>query len=384
MIGGFASDEKGTEQNVQITGVTQLQLADIRNRSIGAFVQGSYKITPDLSLTLGARYSADSRQITNYLQTLAPLRLCQVQGVPIGATTIPGAQVTAEDCRRRDKATFDGISYTASLDYKIAPGILLYAKTSRGYRSGGLQQTGGTTPTGNCVTAPSVANCANFTSAADIVFAPYKPEILTDYEVGIKADLFDRLLRVNLTYYHARLKDALRGTPTQTPAGLASIIQNAAMEKVDGVEWQISLQPVKGLELFTTGAYTNARFAKYTTLTGEDRRNIDVLFSPKWQVNVGGSLTHEIDNVRLRASADYSWTDRMLATEPTAYARSHGLLNGRLAMTLIKDELEIAVFGKNLTNFRYLPFPVQLGPGLFVNGFYNTPRTLGAEMTKRF
>src|SRR5262249_35155776 len=118
------------------------------NESKAAFAQGTYKLTPTLSVTGGVRYTDDSK----HLEQRAPFD---------------------RDLRR----SFHRVNYSASINWQATPNILLYARTASGYKAGGFN--------------------------ARSVNSGFEPESLTSYEAGIKSDLLDRRLRINLTGFYA-------------------------------------------------------------------------------------------------------------------------------------------------------------------------------------
>jgi len=87
------------------------------------------------------------------------------------------------------------------LDYQADDNLLLYGSYNRGFRSGGY-------------------NIAN-TSIDE--FTLVKPERIDAFEAGVKADLFDRTLRINSSafYYNYVNQQVLRSAGRE-PAGLHS------------------------------------------------------------------------------------------------------------------------------------------------------------------
>src|SRR3546814_5502655 len=83
----------------------------------------------------------------------------------LNTTDTPGV------CAATRSGTFDYLSYTLGVDYQATDDLFLYAKTSRAYRAGGF----------------------NIRS----VGPSFEPEKVTDYELGVKADIVPRILRAN-------------------------------------------------------------------------------------------------------------------------------------------------------------------------------------------
>ena len=82
------------------------------------------------------------------------------------------------------RADYDGdrLDYRASIDYRFSPEVLVYATLSTGFKGGG--------------TNPRPFNAAQA--------RPFNPETLTNYEIGFKTDLFNRMLRFNVSAFYDR------------------------------------------------------------------------------------------------------------------------------------------------------------------------------------
>lgn len=370
VVGLYYSDEQGHEETHQVAlriisgaaGPT-LTIADVTNKSYGVFAQTSFRFTPQLSATAGIRYTHDDRRL------IARNRndlICTTLGVPLAS--LP----SVADCVRDMSLDFGRASYTASLEYRPSQDLMIYAKTSRGYRAGGLQENvGGNTP-----------------AQADVAFTPFKPETVTDYELGLKSEWFDRRLRVNLTFYHSILDDAIRNVATPVPGStaVATNAQNAAQAKVDGIEFDIMAVPFDGFELGVNGSYIDARFVSYVTPTGEDRTGIPLLFTPKWQVGAVAAYTADLPIGRWRNQIDLSYSSRQLTAENEGYRPANTTWNFRSALEVAPLDLDVALYVKNITNRRYVLWPIDLTPslGFITSSNYNPPRTIGVEVTKRF
>jgi iron complex outermembrane receptor protein len=370
ITGVYYANETGTEE-IRLTSVarvsgaaaaTGIAFADVGNKTMGVFSQASFKFTDQFSATGGIRYTKDKRRLDaqNYNQTM-----CTSLGVTLAS--IGGVDA----CHRPMRTSFSEISYTASLEYHPVRDIMLYAKTSRGYRAGGLQQA---------ANGGSVA-------LANAAFQPFQPEIVTDYEGGIKSELLDRHLRVNASYFHMKLNNAIRNVAVPVPGEtrFSTRAQNAATAKIDGVEFDITAVPVDGLELSANGAYTDARFVSYITPTGEDRTNIPLTFTPRWQLGGTVAYTADLGWGDWRNQVDVSYTGRQLASEVSAYSPAHTLWNFRSSVDIKDADLNLAVYVKNLTNRRYIVFPTEVASlGFIYDGMYNPSRIIGVEATKKF
>ena len=109
------------------------------------------------------------------------------------------------------------VAWTLGLDYKPGAETLLYAKLSRGFRSGGYQPAGGTNA---------------------LACTPFDKESALSYEAGSKLMLFERTLRLNVAAYVTKYDDIQQIAP-KIPAGSTTAISsvlNAGEATIRGVE----------------------------------------------------------------------------------------------------------------------------------------------------
>lgn len=372
VTGLYYSDEEGAEEVHQValgalTGfVPTIQKAKgIGTESIGIYAQGTYSLTEALSTTIGVRYTEDKRTMKQMNRNATT---CLSLGLPLAS--IGGAA----GCVRPMSESFDKITYTFGLEYRpwTDRDFMVYGKTSRGYRSGGLQQSAG----------------SPLQAGADLANTPYDPETVDDIEVGMKSVYLENRLLVNVAAYYSEIDDLIRNVSTPIPGttAVASGVQNAASATVQGVEWTITAIPLTGVQLNYIGSFIDAEFDDYITPTGQDRSHLPLLFTPKWRHALSGSYTHGTSFGEWRAQLDWLYTDDQLSAEEVGTVGSYALLNGRFSMLLEQHNLEIAIFGKNMTDKRYFPYPVDIisGLGFMYNGHANEPRTFGVEMNIHF
>lgn len=366
VIGGFLSREKGNERIDQVTlgGAPSVQIAeDIKTDGEAIYAQGTWHFSDKLSTTAGVRYNKDKRSLkhSNYNATT-----CLSLGMPLSSVPIA-------DCQSKNGESFDEVTYTLGLEYAPwdARDILLYAKTSRGYRSGGVQQNSGGT-------SPAVAAVAN---------QPYDPEILQDIEIGIKSTWMERRLLANISFFMSELDDMITTSQRPIPGttAVATSVLNAATANIDGIEWQVIALPAPQFELGFSGTYLDASYDKFITPTGQDRTDEDLRFVPELRYAVTAIFKNESSYGQWRSQLDWWWQDKMLTGSAGGYSEAEGILNGRISLFLNKKDVEVALYGKNLADNRYWVFPNGIGSlGFTYNGFANPPRTIGVEINVNF
>ena len=361
-------------------------------RSIAFFGQTNYHITDTVRFTLGYRYTWDARGIDQSGRNdIYGANVCAVGvtvGTPLAAYPYP--------CQNSYNANFSYPAWTAGLDWEVMSDTFLYLKTDKAFMAGGF----------NTRPVPPTVNPA------------FQPESNMDVEGGLKSDMLDHHLRTNVAIFHAWQSDVQRivnsvvienGVPTGT-----QYVQNAGKTRTYGLELEVTALPWTGMEITASGAYLHAAYVPGTffetqllpdgTAVRVDRSDETVPQAPRFTASIGATQTFQVPIGQVSAHLDYAWRDKLVYTVDTAsplqpaavqavYALqnelgvipSYGLLDGRLALNLDNPNVEIALWGKNLTNEEYYQqqFDIYQGLGL-AEDFQGDPRTFGVTFTYRF
>jgi iron complex outermembrane recepter protein len=333
--------------------------SEFTDTSNSGYAQGTYAVTSDVHATAGVRYTSESTKLTlGNRNALA----CDVQGVPP-----TGAPCTADFYN-----SFHNTSYTAGIDWQALEHLLLYAKTSTGFRAGGTNQRSN----------PAL---------------PYAPETVTDYEIGAKSEWFDQRLRANLALYHSNYKDIQRTISLYESGSLVTEVQNAASARINGVELEVTARPFRPLRLSAFTAYTDPKYNSYNgfnavgmevNLAGNSFPNVS-----RWQSGVAGTYTLNdhlgpldttVDS-SFRSTVDYVPDDHTAESAFTTTQGSYALLNARMSQEISDWNTTVSLWGKNVTNRHYFvggnDFSTSLGYAYTIPG---APATFGIEIRKRF
>ena len=325
-------------------------------KSYAAYAQADVHITRRLDLQVGGRVTHDQKR-TEFTE---------------GGTFSDGAIVGAEVIRGEFKKTKP--TYSVALNYKPVPDTLVYIKNSTGFLSGG--------------------------AVGDVLF---KPEYVRSYEAGVKSDLFSRRLRVNAAIWDARYKNlqqAQAGATVGRP-DIGALPINSGTLKARGVELEVTAQPIEPLTLGGNLGYTHEKLSDISPLLFLTQSRYKLAGVPSLTGGVYGQVVTKpvFDQATMlfRLDALYQGryraiTDPDIATNVPAFARyefspSRWLLNGRVALRDIalgnRAKVEVAAFGRNLTNNRDPNFPFPFSNILFTDG-YQEARTFGAEVILRY
>jgi iron complex outermembrane receptor protein len=272
-LGGFYFKQKSTyfsSQDIRYIGIFPLQFIqpdDINAYPKAAFAHVSWEVTKGLNLSGGIRYTDEAKQYHYFRENfdgtinaiLDPLGAANGAGSP-GALT--GAVASYKGSRW---------DWWASIDYRISPEVLVYANASTGFKGGG-------------------ANPRPFNAGQLISF---NPERLTAYEIGLKSDLLDRKLRINVSAFINKYKDIILPVsvcPTVNPAQATPCAArvNGGDADVKGFELETTFNPTKELSIDGSISYLkyDQKFLSAAAL-GAGALLSDPQASPEWKWSIG-------------------------------------------------------------------------------------------------
>ena len=333
----------------------------VRNISYALYGQGTFRLTDALSFTGGLRYSIDDRRKRQFSELTTQFVTCPV-GLDFDAT--------GTSCSAAFSRSDSALSYTAALDFRVAPDILVYAKTSRGFRAGGFNARGGADLPGG---------------------GTFGPETVTDYEGGLKSELFDRRVRFNLAGFYSRYKDIQSTLLAQNPntGQLQTFVQNAAKGRIYGFEAELQAILFEGFRLSGSVGHTNAKYLEFSDANG-DRSDETFPLVPKWTWSAAADYTRDLGFASAILHADYSYKSRVVFMRnldpPFTEAAGFGIVNARAGLDFVEQGFEIAAYARNLFNKTYVTFAIDLkSAGLGYTGQqFGQPRQYGLQGTFRF
>ncbi len=343
-------------------------------KSYSLFGQMIFRPTEQVELTAGGRWTHETKRLLEY--NVATFNAAANGfNAPVDVTKLaayPGSP--------NPRLQFNNFSPEVTLTYKPQNNLMVFASFKKGFKSGGFD--------------------AGYTAGA-ILGNPlrdqtFDPEKVTGVELGLKSELADRQIMLNLVGYWYDYKD-LQVSTFDTIAR-AYTTQNAAKARIQGVELETQYRPnsVPGLNLHASLAYNNAKFGayqadcfagqtaalgcnqtfvaspnqatppatafqlngvfgQYTTqnLTGRRLRK-----APEFSANFGGYYEFPMwDGVMFSMSTDVAYSSAYnygVTYQYFANQRAFAKLDATLRMFADNKSWEIAMIGRNLTNKRNL------------------------------
>jgi iron complex outermembrane receptor protein len=330
------------------------------NTDTAIFAEGTFDITEKLSLTVGGRQSTEDFEF----QTLNP---AEPQPPPNTIShSVEGTVRLVNGVPVQGKVDFDQFTPRVALQYQFAANVMGYVSVSEGFDGGGV----------NARFDPTLPNNG---------ILPFEGQTLQNYELGLRTDLADRRLRLNVTYFdgtweNIQVAEVLTpGTTTTTNAGEA-ITDGLEIEGLWRVGDNLTLNFAAG---WLDTAYTDVGLA--TTIS----TNSQFPFAPETSYSVGFQYDANLRNGgMLTTRFDYGWFDdfetfRDDRFHVSAHNEAYGLLSGRLQFTPASGSWDIALIGTNLTDeyYRLGGFPAILAG--IDQGVVARPREVGVSLTVR-
>lgn len=405
-----------TAGGVSATGDFATNRYDQTGKSLSFFTHNVFAITDTLDLTLGLRYVDETkegsfRQIDgqynaclgtlgagpgNFLGVAGVALNCFVFAAPSltvleGINPVLAANPLAQALLPREfDQTFkdDELVYTANATWRPSEDITIYGGFTHGFKSGGFN--------------------LDASAAVGGVDPRFDSERVDAYEIGMKAEVFDRRARINIALFD----EVLKGFQVLDFTGIQFRTFNVGKARSTGFEIESQAQLSDSLTANLAVTYTDARYPKdcaeidptaagfnpnAATLCGAKLTN-----APDWTVVFGGTYERPVsDNLEvfLAGSARYE-SSRRTSTLPTELLRSDLPLPGDIQEGNIRvylragfgaedDSWAVEFWGNNIFDERIrtgtftLPLRGVLGNRARAS-FVGDPATYGVTVRTQF
>ena len=393
-----------------LPGLTASTFGDVDTETWAVFGDFTFDVTEQLSLSVGGRYTNDKREArvirANYLRGPSPA---------LGGT---GTQLGARTSDFTGEKTFKEFTPRASIAFEPNDENTVYATYSKGFKGGGFD------PRGLSTAAPDLNG--NGTREADEIFDYFlfDPEKVDSYEVGYKASLFDRRLRLAVAGFYADYKDVqvpgsvgavINGVPT-----FVGVTTNAGKASFKGVETEfvatLFRDTATGSRLNFAGTlgYLDAQYEEFiTNVPGKGPVDVAefrrIQNTPKWTLSGTLDYSMRLAGGDLLASTTVSYRSKTFQFEtPSPFLDQPGyaLWDANLVWNSPDDRFSVGLHAKNILDKQYitsgyqflLTDPVtgvplrtaagQVRPSLGVEGvataFYGNPRQVFVSLGVNF
>ncbi|MDD9797542.1 MAG: TonB-dependent receptor [Alphaproteobacteria bacterium] len=385
------------EPTITAEGVRLLDGVDVyrqinETESKAVFANVDWQFMPDWRVSAGVRWTEDDKNIRSFARNgfdnfIINGNLGDVENATGGA---PGS------------GNWDDVSPKVALNWQPMDDMLLYASWAKGFKSGGF----GAAP----ATVEDARNLA------------LDPEEATNIEIGIKTDLLNNTLRINLAAFQTDYEDLqyqrfgqLLALRTRDPvtgkiagaslAGFESFGDygvridpnsvfgffrsiNAGDAEMEGIEVEITYAPTEALTLYANYGYLDSEqeinFREYFATDP----GMDVILkrplrhAPETTYSFGFVYNHDMGQAgSLILSSDYTYSDESRADVVDDYAiqDKHELIDANLVWVPVDANWRFSLWGKNIADERFFSNVYTVGRGVI--GRLGDPRVLGASVT---
>ncbi len=401
-VGGFYLDQDGeytARVDLNYAGIDFIHGPDTTPSTTQAlFATATVRPTDMLSFTGGVRYTEDEKTYTYFRSNpdgTVPFREADnlfIPGIPaceffLGAPTAgPTGIGNTPNCLLTGLFDVPGEfkgnrwDWRIAADYRFSDQFLTYASVTTGFKGGGVNPRPFFGPSaGDCAALPagSTAPCNQINS--------FNPETIITYEVGFKADLLDRRLRLNGAAFWNDYSDiilqltACPGSPCLQP-------NNVGSAEVKGFELEFSAYPVDGLSFDGGLAYLDFQYTDTGTsgLTGDEITP----YTPEWSASIGIQYDYDFSGGSMMARVDGAYQSEIFTeANNSIWSRidSRFLANARLAYTTPDEDWTVALEVQNLFDkYYYLSVSDVTGSLGVVTGVPGMPRTWALSVRRDF
>jgi len=373
-------------------------------RNNGLYAQATYKLTDQLSVTGGIRYTwdwqkevSDNVKIQPFPASLGGTRYTCSRAVTPSPN--PGAVMTIGGyCTRIFSTKSQKPTWLIDVDYKPVQDLLVYAKFARGYRGGGINE-------------------------ANVGAEKWNPEYVDNYEVGVKTSFHGAVsgtFNVNgflnnfsdqqVSVFIPQCTIVVPGCTNPAPTGINGIA-NVGKSRIKGVEVDGSLN--FGNLRFDFGyAYLDTKIIAATASFCDNTRFIcsaavypaigsALVYSPKNRITVSASYALPLPSSvgKVSFGATFTHTDSQFSShsDDAAFAAGKIPYNASIApatnllnlnvdwKSVAGSPIDLALFASNVTKQK---FYVAAGNGLASSGgdslIVGEPRIYGVRLKFRF
>ena len=321
------------------------------NKSMAAFAQLTYDFTDQLHLTVGGRYTDESKKFhpdqVIYQNYYAGISQVLPPGHPLAALDAPFLQAGTRILPDLEKELeINEFTPMVNLSYDFADNIMAYATYSEGFKSGGFTQR---------VFPPVIPPFTAPPGTPDIDLIPtYDPEFVDVYELGFKSTLLDGRMRFNGAIFHTDYDDL----QVQVFNSVAPVTENIGSASIDGVELEMQTAPGDGWLVEASLSWLDAGYDEIgtdLTLIGSDNEFERV---PEWASSVGVSkefMLNEMGSLVVRVDWSYrddtyndAYNTEILKTD------AYHLWDASVRWTNTQEDLSVILSGRNLGDEEFL------------------------------
>ncbi|WP_315760503.1 TonB-dependent receptor [Sphingomonas sp. Y38-1Y] len=369
---------------------------EVKTNAFAIFTHNIINVTDKLSITLGARYNYEKKELTASINndlaacgfySSADPRAVTLRNAIRQASPALFTNLFLLSCNPAVNPEFNGnytddrdesrVTGTAKIAYKFNPDILGYASYDRGYKSGGYNL--------DQATFDSVVLGGNGAQGSDLAFGG---ETVDAFEIGLKTSL-TRQFTFNVAAFYQKFYDL----QSLVFAGNNFVVQNVPKTISKGVELESIVQPVRELVMRLGYSYIDAAYADSNDFTGtplQGQEGLQIQNQPRHTVSIATTWTpaltdrlNALFHVDMRYNSEVSIPSgppNPVTGRTAIYNQGYPLISARVGVQTEDRTKSLEFFVENLTNqFYYITgFAVPEQTGTYA-GYPGMPRFYGVR-----
>lgn len=351
-------------------------MMETENQSLAVFGQVNWHLTDQFEMYAGLRLIQEDLEWSGYRPDSPapdfPNDAVNTFGVPNGGTLPFQGDFKTDDTGWAGK--FGGM-------YDFNDSVRMFASYSRGYKG-------------------PAANTNDFNFSTE----PVEPEIVDSFEVGLRSELNDDRVHLNVTAFYSQFENFQ--TQTIDQVSQAFNVSNVGVFETQGVEFELNAAVTDNLFLMAGLTYTDAVFSEFLNaecyvgqtdvegciggkqdLSGKESPN-----SPDWKLSTTARYEFPLADWGGFVQGTYVWQDDVLFREdqnPRSFQKAYGLLDLSIGGNSADGRYGLRLFVKNVfdKHFASNRFQIGLPPGNASGVMIltrNADRYVGATLSVNF
>ncbi len=391
-----------------LNGLTSTNTINFKNTSFAVFGKLNWEAAAGFHIQPGLRVNYDKK--SGFYESVVSIHNARYNFVATAdnvATLLANGTATSDQLNtlapQRYSPRFSdwNVSGDFTLSYDLSPDVHAYATYARSFKSGGINLSG------------LPLNSTN--TGVDLSTQTVKPEKENHFEIGLKTQFLDHRLTLNAAGFWTEITDYQATVNNNAINVIRGYLANAGKVRVRGFEWDASFRPSERANLYFNGAYTDAKYTKFTNapcppeLSGGAAAAPGGITDPagtpggrspafcdisgqvlpgisKWSLSWGGEVRAPFGDGNFFLGYDGSYRTRFSSNpSPSAYTWIEGYSLNNFRAGWRRDDLNIYGWVRNAFDQHYFELlSVQSGSTGLIVGQPGDPRTYGLTISKSF
>lgn len=320
---------------------------DVDVTSYAAFAEATYSFTDDLRMIVGGRFTRDEKEID------IVHKVAGTPGLVSNGPIVDWDSATLRGLGTPTEQTFEEFTPRLGLQYDINDDVNVFAMFTRGFKSGGW--------------------AARTNNPAEV--QEFSPEIVDNYEVGLKSNLMDGQVRLNIDAFYYDYTNLFNSA---TGAGGNFIIATNDAE-VYGIEGEVTARITEQLDIFGNfgwqkGKYIGVDPALAGVVVGAELQRL-----PEFNAQLGFSYIQPVSNDwNARITANYNYSDSHftnLQNSPLAKSGTIDLVTAAINFEREDEKLSFGLSCRNCLDDEYISQSLDFSALNFLTVYAGEPAT---------